>query len=179
MRSVRGWRVGALLAAVLVAGAGVAWAAGVIIPARKPGMWELRMSTDADIGEAVMQLCIDPKTDADMMETSLTIVTSLCPQVFWSRENEDIVIRADCQISTGRTVVSKATLKGDFQSLYWFRMQTKSGLGAQSETDIEHQYTWLGASCTDGLLPGFVRLPNGGKMRLKKMMSLLENMTGR
>lgn len=179
MRSGTGWRAGAAVLAILAAGAGAAWAAGVLIPSRKPGMWELRMSTDADDTEAYMQMCIDPKNDSEMMDISLSIITGLCPQVSWSREREDIVISASCQVSAGRTVTSRATLAGDFQSLYWFRMKTKSGIGAGSETDIEHQYTWLGATCTDGLAPGFVRLPNGGKMRLKKMMSLLENMTGR
>jgi hypothetical protein len=174
------WRVGAALALlVLAGGAAAAWAAGVLIPSRKPGMWELRMSTGDSTNEAVMQMCIDEKTDADMMDTSLTLITSLCPRPAWSREQQDILITADCQISPGRKVLSRVRLTGDFQSLYWFKMHTKTGLGADSETDIEHQYTWLGASCTDGLLPGFVRLPNGGRMKLKKMMSLLENMTGR
>ena len=57
-------------------------------------------------------------------------------------------------------------------------MTTTTGLGAASTVNLEHKYTWVGKTCSDGLLPGVVRLPNGGKMKLKQMMKLLENMNG-
>lgn len=168
------WRVG-LAAAALAAGVGsLAIAAGVLVPARKAGQWELRMHA-GDAPEGVLQICVDDATDKDMMDASLSIVTSLCPLPVWSRDGSDIIILADCQISSGRTVISRAVLTGDFQSKYTFKMHTKTGLGAASTVDLEHRYTWVGKTCSDGLLPGYVKLPNGGKMKLKQMMRLLEN----
>jgi hypothetical protein len=153
----------------------LAWAAGVIVPSRKPGQWELRM-TAGDAPEAVLQMCVDEATDKEMMDASLSIVTAICPLPIWSRDGNAIIILADCQVSTGRTVISRAELSGDFQSEYIFKVNTKTGLGAASE--IEHRYTWVGKTCSDGLLPGVVKLPNGGKMKLKQMMKLLENING-
>lgn len=152
-------------------------AAGVLVPSRKPGLWELHMTVNQG-PEAVLQMCIDEATDKEMMDASLSIVTSICPLPVWSRDGNAIVILADCQMSTGRTVISRAELKGDFQSLYVFKVHTKTGLGEGSTVDLEHEYSWLGATCSEGLQPGYVRLPNGGKMKLKQMMKLLENMNG-
>ena len=167
-------------AAVAFAVAADAIAAGSfsgLVPARKPGQWELRM-TAGNAPEAVLQMCVDEETDKEMMDASLSIVTSLCPAPIWSRDREAIVILADCQVSTGQTVISRAELAGDFQAEYTFSMNTKTGLGAASTVNLEHKYTWVGKTCSDGLLPGVVRLPNGGKMKLKQMMKLLENMNG-
>lgn len=174
------WRRRAAIAAmtglVLLGAAAVAFAAGVIVPARKPGLWELRMTTGHSDVEAVMEMCVDEATDKDMMDASLSIITALCPMPQWSRDGRSIVITADCQMSTGRTVISRAELSGDFHSLYWFSMNTKTGVGANSATELKHQFTWLAPSCGTGLMPGSVKLPNGGKMKLKQMMRLLENM---
>jgi len=144
------------------------------VPARRAGQWELRM-TAGSAPEAVMQLCVDEKTDREMMDASLSIVTSLCPMPNWSREGATIVIAADCQVGTGRTVVSRAELSGDFQESYLFKLHTKTGLGARSTVDLEHRYRWVGRTCVGGLRPGYVRLPNGGTMKLKQMMKHLEN----
>lgn len=171
-------RVGiAALAASIALGAGGAWAAGGFVPARKPGQWELRMTT-GQAPEVSLQMCVDEATDKEMMDASLSIVTSICPTPIWSRDGDAIVILADCQVSTGRTVISRAELSGDFQSEYLFKVHTKSGMGTASEVDLEHRYTWVGKTCSDGLLPGVVKLPNGGKMKLKQMMRLLENING-
>lgn len=157
--------------------AGTVEAAGVLVPSRKPGLWELNMTVNQG-PDATLQMCVDEETDKEMMDASLSIVTSICPMPTWSRDGNAIVILADCQISTGRTVVSRAELKGDFQSLYMFKVHTKTGVGESSTVDLEHEYSWIGPTCPEGLRPGFVRLPNGGKMKLKQMMKLLENMNG-
>lgn len=168
-----------LLALLLMVGVGasVVAAAGVLIPARKPGQWELRMTT-GNAPEAVLQLCVDEATDKEMMDASLSIATSLCPLPIWSRDGDTIIILADCQIATGRTVMARAELAGDFQSSYSFSMHTQTGLGDTSTVDLEHRYQWVGKTCSDNLQPGFVKLPNGGKMKLKQMMKLLENING-
>lgn len=168
----RGTATALLLAALLLPT--VAAAATTYVPARRAGQWELRM-TAGNAPEAVMQLCVDEKTDKEMMDASLSIVTSLCPTPIWSRDGAAIVIVADCQIGTGRTVVSRAELSGDFQESYLFKLHTKAGLGARSTVDLEHRYRWVGRTCAGGLRPGYVRLPNGGVMKLKQMMRHLEN----
>jgi opacity protein-like surface antigen len=160
--------------ATAIAAVATAQAAATYVPARRAGQWELRMSA-GNAPEAVMQLCVDEATDKEMMDASLSIVTSLCPLPIWSRDGAAIVIVADCQIASGRTVVSRAELTGDFQESYVFRLHTKAGLGARSTVNLEHRYRWVGKTCAGGLRPGYVRLPNGGTMKLKQMMRLLEN----
>jgi hypothetical protein len=165
----------AVVSTAVCLSAALAWASSALVPSRKPGQWEMRM-TAGNAPEVVLQMCVDEATDKEMMDASLSIVTAICPMPIWSRDGRSIVILADCQVSTGRTVISRAELSGDFQSEYIFKVNTKSGLGAAS--DIEHRYTWVGKTCSDGLLPGVVKLPNGGKMKLKQMMKLIENING-
>lgn len=145
------------------------------VPARRAGQWELRM-TAGQAPEAVMQICVDEATDKSMMESSLSIITGLCPMPIWSRDGAAIVIVADCQASTGRTIVARAELTGDFQKSYAFKLRSKAGLGAGATVELAHAYRWVGKTCVGGLRPGYVRLPNGGVMKLKQMMRLLENM---
>jgi hypothetical protein len=168
------------MAASLLAAAGaVAWttpaAAQLQLPSRKPGQWEMRLQAGG-ASEAVMQQCVDEATDKEMMDASLSIVTGLCPTPIWSRNWAAYVIIADCQMSVGRSVNARAELSGDFQSSYVFKVQTKTGVGAGSAAELEHSYRWVGKTCVGGLRPGYVRLPNGGLMKLKQMMRLLENM---
>jgi hypothetical protein len=169
-------RYAALAAAVSVlGGVGIAFAAGVIVPARKPGLWEMRMTTGHGGSEASMEMCVDQATDKEMMDASLSIITAMCPMPVWSRDGRSIIISADCQMSTGRTVISRAELSGDFQYQYWFQMNTKTGVGASSSTELKHQFTWLADDCGKGLKPGYIKLPNGSKMNFKHMMSLIDN----
>lgn len=146
----------------------------IAIPARKPGMWELRMQTKYQ-PDVTMQLCVDAANDKEMMDAWLSMVTSICPAPKWSREDGAIVIASDCQ-SGGTTVLARAELSGDFQSEYTLKVRSQAGLGDGAKVDLVHTTRWLGEACTGGLIPGGVRLPNGARMNMKRMMKLLQNM---
>ena len=153
-------------------------AAGVLLPQRKAGQWQMQLQANGMAGPNI-DVCIDRKSDESMMDSALSIITALCPVPDWSREGDAIVIVANCQVEPGRAVQSRAELKGDFQSDYAFSINTKAGDEPGTGISLLHRYVWMHDDCSDGLRPGFVRLPNGGKMKLKSMMRLLENMNGR
>lgn len=165
----------ALFSAVFSFGAISAEAAGVLVPQRKAGQWEMQLQANGKSGPSI-DVCIDRASDQAMMDSSLSIITALCPVPHWSREGDAIVIVADCQVSPGRSVNSRAELRGDFQSDYTFSLKTKRAGASGTQVSLLHRYVWASRTCSDGLRPGFVRLPNGGKMKLKSMMRLLESM---
>ncbi len=179
-RSTRGilTAVLTLFATAFVVAPIAAEAAGVLVPQRKAGQWQMRLQANGMVGPTI-DVCIDRKSDQSMMDSALSIITGLCPVPDWSREGDAIVIVANCQVEAGRAVQSRAELSGDFQSDYTFSLTSTTGRGSGSKINLLHRYVWTAKDCSDGLRPGFVRLPNGGKMKLKSMMRLLENMNGR
>lgn len=159
-----------------------AWGAGqdsVLIPSRKAGMWELTMAARGR-PDVTLLMCIDTKTDQEMMDAWLSPVTKLCPDPAWRRQESAILIESECS-NGGRSVVSRAELSGDFDREHTLRVSTKSGIGAASEVELTQTMRYVSELCTGGLIPGGVKLPNGAKMNMKRMMKLIENMneTGR
>lgn len=146
----------------------------VLIPSRKAGMWELVVSSRGR-PDVSMLMCIDAKTDTEMMDAWIGSLTGMCPDPIWSRQGDAIVIDSDCT-SGGKTIISRAELSGDFLNEHVLSVQTRSGVGAGTQVSLVHTMRFVSETCTSGLIPGGVRLPNGSKMNLKRMLKLIENM---
>lgn len=173
----RGFVAAFACASVVTAIAAPCLAAGMdkaMIPSRKAGMWDLVLSAPGR-PDVTMTMCIDAKTDREMMDAWLSPVTNICPDQTWRRDNDTIVIESDCTAG-GRTVVSRAELAGDFQREHTLRIHTKSGLGEANTVDLTQTMRFVSETCGSGLIPGGVKLPNGAKMNMKRMMKLIENM---
>lgn len=149
-------------------------------PARKPGQWSMEMKASADMPAMTVQMCLDAATDKGMMQAGLGIAKSLCPDQKIAREGDKIVIDSTCEVA-GMKMAGRTEITGDFQSEY--TMVTKSDLadapeGMASKSDIEHKARWVGATCSDGMVPGDMLMPGGIKMNVKKMMGMMDALGG-
>ena len=107
-------RVAMLLTAAAAAmGASVAAGAQTLdLPARKPGLWDMKTVTEAPPGIPGLstQMCIDAATDKEMMNFGLKLSKDSCKRYDIKRAGKAWVIDADCNFgpvkSTTKTTVS-------------------------------------------------------------------------
>lgn len=166
--------------------AGFGFAAPVIIamsafaidlPARKPGLWELTMTSDgAAMPPQTMQHCIDEATDKEMMEMSNSIGAQQCQQN-WTKTATGFAFESTCDFGGGKTA-SRGTVTGDFNSAYQIDMISKGGpRGANEETRMNMAAKWLGA-CKAGQKPGDIVMPGGMKINVSQMKKMMGAMPG-
>ncbi len=162
-----------LLAIALTAGTlAPAVAAGIDLPARKAGQWEIRMAIAAGRPPMTIQMCLDAATDRAMMAAGLSASKGTCTNQKMTRSGNTIVSDSTCKI--GRmTVVSHAVVTGDFQSAYTVKVESKT-TGGVSAINGSHVITqdvrWVSPTCGNGLKPGEMLMPGGMKVDVVKML---------
>jgi hypothetical protein len=166
MRLHRLIRSATALACVLPAFA--AGSAEIDLPARKPGLWELKLipETAGAAPQMTMQLCLDAATDKDIMAAGMAMSGTACTTKR-SQSGSAIQIDADCHFGDRHTV-SQTTISGDFQASYTLKVVSDSQGGNPAlakHSVVTQQATWLGA-CTPGLLPGEMMMPGGRKVNV-------------
>jgi Protein of unknown function (DUF3617) len=135
----------------------------VDLPARKPGLWEIKMAFEGRPGAQSIQQCIDPETDA-IMQSSATNIGSQCSKRDIVKSGDTTTIDSVCSVA-GKEASSHAVVKGSFDSAYTMTVSSKSDAGAINLTVTAK---WLGL-CEAGQRPGDLILPNGIKLNLKDM----------
>ena len=171
-------RVAILLtvAAAAAAAAVAARAQAIDLPARKPGLWDMKMVTEkpAGIPGFNAQMCIDAATDRDLFDFGLKMSKDSCRRYEVKRAGSTWIIDADCNIGPVKSA-TKTTISGDFQSTIDVRIEgTTEGLpgtkGPQP-TLITQTARWTSA-CVNGLRPGDIVVGGGLKMNVKQVKEL-------
>jgi hypothetical protein len=131
------------------------------MPVRKPGWWELSLTTRGPTPAPIRQtarLCTDAAVD--QVQTPLGIRTGRsCPPIQVSRAAEGWSFQASCV--TGQTTIStEGRANGDFNSRYHVELTTRLDpppvpQAAEIHTAIDAK--WLGA-CPAGKTPGDVEV---------------------
>ena len=169
--------------AILLTVAGAAMAATVAaraqaidLPARKPGLWDMKMVTEkpAGIPGFSAQMCIDAATDKDLFDFGLKMSKDSCRRYEVKRKGSAWIIDADCDIGPIKSA-TKTTISGDFQSNIDVRIEgTTDGLpgtkGPQP-TLITQTAKWTSA-CVNGMRPGDISLGGGIRMNVKQVKEL-------
>jgi hypothetical protein len=143
------------------------------IPARKAGEWEITMTMGgkAKIPPMTMKVCLDEKTDAEMMKAGLAISKDACPRQDMSRDGDDIVIDSTCSFG-GMETTSHIVVSGDFQSSYTLIISSSiegAPAGMPKNTEMTQTARWVAAACK-GMKPGEMMMPGGMKIDATKMM---------
>jgi len=134
------------------------------LPARKPGLWEMSITSGAEPAVTTRQ-CIDAATDARMQQAGRGIMGANCSKDVTRRDGARWVTESECRVGTS-TIVSRSVITGDFQQA--FRIEVTSRytpplMGtAQDTSTIDAR--WAGA-CPAGWKPGDMELP-GSKRRM-------------
>lgn len=166
------WTILAVSAAALACTAIAARAEQIDLPARKPGLWQMKVTPKpAKVGpQMVAQLCLDAASDKTLMQYGLATVSSCTMD--WSRDDTGgYVFDVACDIM-GQKSKSHGVLSGDFQSHYVLDVVTESqgdDPAAPDLSGITQEATWVGV-CAEGTKAGDMMLPGGRTINLLNMM---------
>jgi hypothetical protein len=158
-----------ILAVVLLVICSIAPAAAIDLPARKPGLWEIKMVfEDAQVPPQAVQHCIDTATDK-LLQEKFSGVQENCSKHDMTRSGNTIVIDSNCKIGN-MAATTHAVFEGDFDSAYTVKVSTTLDGGPQPgvKKNMTMQAKWMGA-CKPGQKPGDIEMPGGMKMNILDM----------
>jgi hypothetical protein len=159
--------------ALCALGAAVSSAWAYEPPPRKPGLWEMTMSSSAR-GEGaqapmVTQQCIDAATDKAMREMGQGVNKDMCSKNEVTSSGGTMRLESVCKMGQ-TTATTRGTVTGDFTQNYRMDMQVNYNppLMGKSEHSMSIQAKWLGP-CKADQKPGDMILPGGMKMNVMNM----------
>jgi hypothetical protein len=156
------------------------------LPARKPGLWELKLMLEGRKDSHVMQHCIDAATDQLMNQTFAGITKEACSKQDMQTSGNTITIDSVCKVGS-QTNVSRAVITGSLDKAYTMRIaSTTEGAPAKAQAgavpnppalpagqnNLTIEATWLGP-CKAGQKPGDIVLPGGITMNVKNLQGML------
>lgn len=159
-----------ILSAVTLLSAVSAIADPIEMPARKPGLWEMKILGSSGTPRMTMQHCTDESTDKFMNTAFSPMAKEMCSKNEMTKTATGYVTDSVCNIG-GTTSTSHAEITGDFNSAYTMKMtsQSEGGTkGAARDTTMQLEARWLG-SCKPGQKPGDIMMPGGMKMNVKDL----------
>jgi hypothetical protein len=160
------------LLAVLPAGQ----AAAQDLPARKAGLWEIRMTMEsAKLPPQITQQCIDAATDKQMSAAGGGMGKEACSKQNVQRSGNTITVDSVCTFGS-TTSSSRAVITGDFNSAYTVRVTSKrEGGPATGSTNMTLEAKWLGA-CKPDQRPGDIIMADGRKMNINDLQKMMKSL---
>jgi hypothetical protein len=148
-------------------------AAAQDMPARKAGLWEMKMTFEGrGMPPQVMQHCTDAATDKAMQEMGGNMRADMCSKRDIKQVGNTIVMDSVCNMG-GATTTSHGVVTGDFNSAYTIKISSKREGGAAApgmpaETQMSIEAKWTGP-CKADQKPGDIIMGNGMKMNINNM----------
>lgn len=141
------------------------------LPARKAGLWEIKMSfAGGTLPAQLMTQCIDAASDR-LMNSSFAPAQSACSRQDMRKSGGAITVDSVCKFGEA-TTTSHAVVTGSFDSAYTMQVTSKReggpalpGLAPGGETHMTVAAKWLGP-CAAGQKPGDVIMANGVTMNV-------------
>jgi hypothetical protein len=148
------------------------------LPARKPGLWEIKMSFEGrNILPQASQHCIDAETDKLMNAIGAARRGENCSKQDIKRVGGEIIVDSVCKFGDA-TTTSHAVVSGDFSSAYSVKVSSKReggrplpGVPAGGETTMTIDAKWLGA-CKADQKPGDMIMPGGRKINIRDLQNI-------
>ena len=165
----------AVAAAVFIALLGCQCATAVDLPKRKPGQWQITLtSDDPRVPARTEDVCLDAATDALLDRFALGASRQLCSRFDWKRLDADRAsVEAECKLgATQMTIRGDVAFVGDTAYREQIRTHYDPPLRGRSDRLSVHEARWMGA-CAPDMKPGDVvsrpspMLPTGMKINLK------------
>ncbi len=145
------------------------------MPKRKPGLWEIKMTSASERsgGPMVTQQCIDAKTDDLMQQRAQGMGKLECSKNTVRKEGGKTIAESVCKFGD-TTATTRAVFSGDFSSNYRGDIHSTYSppMMGMKEARSTVEAKWLGA-CKAGQKPGDVimpGMPGGGKFNMDEMM---------
>lgn len=149
------------------------------MPARKEGLWEMKMIFDGvPLPAQTMRQCIDQATDKAMLAQFGGAAQEACSKQDVKTVGGTLTFDSVCKIGPA-TMTAKGVVTGSFDSGYTMKITSTStggpsipGMAPGGETKMTIEAKHLGA-CQAGQKPGDVMMSNGMKMNVLEMQNML------
>jgi hypothetical protein len=148
------------------------------LPARKAGLWEIKMTFEGrNIPGQTSQHCIDAATDKQMNAIGNGATQGACSKQDVQRVGATIVVDSVCKFGDA-TTTSHAVMTGDFNSAYTVKVNSKReggralpGMPADGASTMTIEAKWLGA-CAADQKPGDIVMAGGRKINILDMQRM-------
>ena len=166
-------------AAIAVALLFAAPALALEMPARKPGLWEMKMVFDGiPMPPQTMRQCIDQTTDKAMLAQFGGVAQGACSKQDFKNVGGTLTFDSVCTVGPA-TMATKGIITGSFDSGYTMKITSTSaggppipGMATGGETKMTIAAKHLGA-CQAGQKPGDIMMSNGMKMNVLEMQNMM------
>jgi hypothetical protein len=163
-------------------------AAALDLPARKPGLWEIKTMMEGGFQPThVAQHCIDAETDKLMNTMGADMRKEACSKQDVRKDGATYVIESVCKFGP-MTSTSHGVITGDFNSAYTLKMTSKRdggpnfpgmsnmpGMPADGTSKMTIEAKWLSA-CTADQKPGDMIMAGGRKVNIHDIQSMQNRM---
>jgi hypothetical protein len=143
---------------------GTVSAAADDVPARKPGLWEVKTSIGNTAQSLTMKQCIDAATDRLMQPIAGPFSAEVCPKRSVQRADGTITIDSTCSVA-GKAATAHAVVTGSFDSSYTMTVTAEGAALPTNNVSLTVDAKWLGA-CAVGQKPGDMIMGNGTTVNL-------------
>jgi Protein of unknown function (DUF3617) len=157
-------------------------AAALDLPARKPGLWEIKTTFEGrSMPAQTSQHCIDAETDKLMNAVGGDMRKEACSKQEVQKVGSTIVVDSVCKFGP-ITSTSHGVVSGDFNSAYTVKVTSKReggpnipGMPAGGTSNMTINAKWLGA-CAADQKPGDIIMAGGRKMNIRDMQNMMQNL---
>jgi hypothetical protein len=152
-------------AALLLTMISAAPASAADLPARKPGLWEVKTAIEGNPRALNVQQCIDASTDQMMQSSTGPFSAAACPDREVKKSDGAMTIDSRCTFS-GKQASARAVITGSFDQAYTMTVTAEGGELPAVKMTVEGK--WLGA-CAADQKPGDVIMPGGVKVNVPEL----------
>jgi Protein of unknown function (DUF3617) len=135
------------------------------LPARKPGLWEVKTAIEGNPRGLTVQQCIDEATDQMLQSSAGPFSAPACPDREVKKSDASMTIDSRCTLG-GKPASAHAVVSGSFDSAYTMTVTAAGGELPAVKMTIEGK--WLGA-CAADQKPGDVMMPGGVKVNVPEL----------
>ena len=139
------------------------------LPARKPGLWEVKTTIEGHGRGVTVQQCIDAATD-QAMQSQASSSGANCSKRDVQKTATGMTVDSVCTIA-GKTMTSHIVVSGSFDSNYSMTITSEGGSLPAART-ITLEAKWLGP-CAADQKPGDMLMSNGVKMNIIDMQKAM------
>jgi Protein of unknown function (DUF3617) len=137
------------------------------LPARRPGLWEVRTTIDNNAVQGVIKQCIDAATDQMLQSNAGPFAASACPERDVKQSENSMTIDSVCTAG-GKPATAHSIVTGSFDSQYTMTVTSQSEELPGGKMTMTIEAKWLGP-CAADQKPGDVVMSNGAKVNLPEI----------
>jgi hypothetical protein len=135
------------------------------LPARKPGLWEVKTTVEGNPRALTVQQCIDASTDQMLQSVAGPFSAPACPDREVKKSDGSMTIDSRCTFG-GKPASAHAVVAGSFDHAYTMTVTSEGGELPAVKMTIEGK--WLGA-CAADQKPGDVVMAGGVKINVPEL----------